>query len=233
MPDLPDAGSGSLRKPIPLLWQSKPIREGRPPIFTKDALRRPAGLLWAERRSQRGAQDLVYRMLATAVVEHYCEAYPKSGNSCGLVPAEVAPRAADQARSHVARTSDEYNLRGGSKRRPSLGCNRASSRRPGSTSFARICAERRRHCRCQQRGRPPEAKTPAHLRTAPPAWRGAGLRSRERTAPRSVLHQRFGRRRSKVVLPESTPPSRASRRRDATCAGGLQAQVRFPSAAWK
>lgn len=51
---------------------------GRPPVFTDDVLSRAAGYSYARRvRTRRGAQDLVYRMFAIAVLEHYCEAYPE------------------------------------------------------------------------------------------------------------------------------------------------------------
>ena len=50
---------------------------GRPPVFSKDALRRATGYSYARQvGTRRGAQDLVYRMFAVAVLEHYCEAYP-------------------------------------------------------------------------------------------------------------------------------------------------------------
>ena len=51
---------------------------GRPPVFSDEALSRAAGYSYARRvRTRRGAQDLVYRMFAIAVLEHYCEAYPE------------------------------------------------------------------------------------------------------------------------------------------------------------
>jgi hypothetical protein len=34
-------------------------------------------------RTRRGAQDLVYRMFAIAVLEHYCEAYPEKAATLG------------------------------------------------------------------------------------------------------------------------------------------------------
>ena len=51
---------------------------GRPPVFSEDVLGRASQYSYARRvQTRRGAQDLVYRMFAIAVVEHYCEAYPE------------------------------------------------------------------------------------------------------------------------------------------------------------
>jgi hypothetical protein len=55
---------------------------GRPAVFSADALRGAAGYSYARRiGTRRGAQDLVYRMFAIAVVEHYCEAYPEKADT--------------------------------------------------------------------------------------------------------------------------------------------------------
>jgi hypothetical protein len=55
---------------------------GRPPVFSEETLRRAAGYSYARRvRTRRGTQDLVYRMFAIAVLEHYCEAYPEKAES--------------------------------------------------------------------------------------------------------------------------------------------------------
>ena len=55
------------------------IVRGRPPVFTDDALRQAAAYSYARHvGTRRGAQDLVYRMFAVAVLEHYCEAFPES-----------------------------------------------------------------------------------------------------------------------------------------------------------
>ena len=55
---------------------------GRPPVFTDHVLREAGGYSYARRvRTRRGAQDLVYRMFAIAVIEHYCEAYPESAEA--------------------------------------------------------------------------------------------------------------------------------------------------------
>jgi hypothetical protein len=52
---------------------------GRPVTFSDDALARASSFSYARKvGSRRGAQDLVYRMFATAVIEHYCEAFPES-----------------------------------------------------------------------------------------------------------------------------------------------------------
>ena len=54
------------------------IPRGRPPVFSEEVLSRAAGYSYVRRvRTRRGAQDLVYRMFAIAVLEHYCEAYPE------------------------------------------------------------------------------------------------------------------------------------------------------------
>ena len=59
-------------------------RRGRPAAFSDDALARAAGFSYARRVStRRGAQDLVYRMFATAVIEHYCEAFPEDAEPLG------------------------------------------------------------------------------------------------------------------------------------------------------
>jgi hypothetical protein len=62
---------------------------GRPAVFTDDVLRRATGYSYARRvTTRRGAQDLVYRMFAIAVLEHYCEAFPENAETLGwlLVP---------------------------------------------------------------------------------------------------------------------------------------------------
>lgn len=51
-------------------------RRGRPEVFSPDALTQAAEFSYARRvETRRGAQDLVYRMFATAVIEQYCEAF--------------------------------------------------------------------------------------------------------------------------------------------------------------
>ena len=55
------------------------IIRGRPPVFSDEVLSQAAGYSYARRvRTRRGAQDLVYRMFAIAVLEHFCEAYPEN-----------------------------------------------------------------------------------------------------------------------------------------------------------
>jgi hypothetical protein len=55
---------------------------GRPAVFTDEVLREAAGYSYARRvATRRGAQDLVYRMFAIAVIEHYCEAFPESAST--------------------------------------------------------------------------------------------------------------------------------------------------------
>jgi hypothetical protein len=57
---------------------------GRPPVFSEESLRQAAGYSYARRiATRRGAQDLVYRMFAVAVLEHYCEAYPEKAETLG------------------------------------------------------------------------------------------------------------------------------------------------------
>ena len=57
-------------------------RRGRPPVFSDEAISRASGYSYARRvRTRRGAQDLVYRMFAIAVLEHFCEAYPERAES--------------------------------------------------------------------------------------------------------------------------------------------------------
>jgi hypothetical protein len=51
-------------------------------VFSEEALQRAVGYSYARRiNSRRGAQDLVYRMFAIAVIEHYCEAFPEKTQS--------------------------------------------------------------------------------------------------------------------------------------------------------
>ena len=51
---------------------------GRPPVFSDDELQRASRFAYAKRvRTRRGAQDLVYRKFAIAVIELYCEAHPE------------------------------------------------------------------------------------------------------------------------------------------------------------
>ena len=53
---------------------------GRRPVFSEDELRHAAQFAYARRvRTRRGAQDLVYRKFAVAVIELYREAHPVEG----------------------------------------------------------------------------------------------------------------------------------------------------------
>jgi len=55
---------------------------GRPAAFSDAALARATSFSYARRiGSKRGAQDLVYRMFATAVIEHYSEAFPEKADA--------------------------------------------------------------------------------------------------------------------------------------------------------
>ena len=48
-------------------------------MFSEEALQRASDYSYARRvGTKRGAQDLVYRMFAIVVIEHYCEAFPES-----------------------------------------------------------------------------------------------------------------------------------------------------------
>ena len=56
-------------------------RRGRRATFSDDTLARAAGFSYARQvGSRRGSQDLVYRMFATAVIEHYVEAFPEQAD---------------------------------------------------------------------------------------------------------------------------------------------------------
>jgi hypothetical protein len=51
-------------------------------VFSEEALQRASGYSYARRvGTRRGAQDLVYRMFAIVVIEHYCEAFPESAQT--------------------------------------------------------------------------------------------------------------------------------------------------------
>ena len=66
---------------MPAEAESRVLR-GRPPAFSDEMLERAARFSYARRvRTRRGAQDLVYRMFAIAVLEHYCEAYPEKAKT--------------------------------------------------------------------------------------------------------------------------------------------------------
>jgi len=69
------------RKPIPVCVSTEAdsgIARGRPPVFSDELLGQAARYSYARQiRTRRGAQDLVYRMFAIAVLEHFCEAYPE------------------------------------------------------------------------------------------------------------------------------------------------------------
>lgn len=57
---------------------------GRPPVFSEKTLDKAAEFSYArEVRTRRGAQDLVYRMFAVAVIELYCEAYSEKAPTLG------------------------------------------------------------------------------------------------------------------------------------------------------
>lgn len=63
---------------------------GRPFVFSDAALRQAAGFSYARSvRTRRGAQDLVYRRFAVAVIELYSEAFPEKATTLSWL---LAPR---------------------------------------------------------------------------------------------------------------------------------------------
>jgi len=57
-------------------------RRGRPPLFSEKTLREAANFSYVRRvRTRRGAQDLVYRKFAVAVIELFSEAHAESAES--------------------------------------------------------------------------------------------------------------------------------------------------------
>jgi hypothetical protein len=51
-------------------------------VFSEETLQRASGYSYARRvGTKRGAQDLVYRMFAIVVIEHYCEAFPETAHT--------------------------------------------------------------------------------------------------------------------------------------------------------
>ena len=57
-------------------------KRGRRIVFSDETLRHATGYSYARHiRSRRGAQDLVYRMFAIAVIEHYREAFSESAHT--------------------------------------------------------------------------------------------------------------------------------------------------------
>jgi hypothetical protein len=76
---------------------------GRPPVFTDDVLLNATGYSYARRiTTRRGAQDLVYRMFAIAVLEHYCEAFPDSAEKLEWL---LAPRRRHTLLSELGRVA--------------------------------------------------------------------------------------------------------------------------------
>lgn len=53
-------------------------------MFSDEALKQATGFSYARNvGTRRGAQDLVYRMFAIAVLEHFCEAFPDKAEELG------------------------------------------------------------------------------------------------------------------------------------------------------
>ena len=87
---------------------------GRPPVFTDDLLRQAAGYSYArEVGTRRGAQDLVYRMFAIVVIEHYCEAFPESRDALGWL---LEPRRRHTMLSELGRAARPRSTGGGELR---------------------------------------------------------------------------------------------------------------------
>lgn len=107
-------GSGSaFRKPILTAMSADPMRapRGRPPVFTDDVLRRAAGYSYARRvGTRRGEQDLVYRMFAVAVIDHYCEAFPESRSTLAWL---LEPRLRHTLLSELGRAARPRSAGGG------------------------------------------------------------------------------------------------------------------------
>ena len=72
-------------------------------MFTDDVLQRATGYSYARRvTTRRGAQDLVYRMFAIAVIEHYCEAFPETAETLAWL---LAPRRRHTLLSELGRVA--------------------------------------------------------------------------------------------------------------------------------
>jgi hypothetical protein len=91
-----------------------PGSRGRPPVFTDDALQRAADYSYArEVGTRRGAQDLVYRMFAVAVLEHYCDAFPEHRETLGWL---LEPRRRHTLLSELGRVGRPRSGRDGELR---------------------------------------------------------------------------------------------------------------------
>jgi hypothetical protein len=83
-------------------------------VFTEDVLRKAAGYSYARRvGTRRGAQDLVYRMFAVAVLEHYCEAFPESEEKLAWL---LAPRRRHTLLTELGRVARPRSGDGGTLR---------------------------------------------------------------------------------------------------------------------
>lgn len=88
-------------------------RRGRRNLFSDDELRRAATFAYARRvRTRRGAQDLVYRKFALAVIEHYREAFPVKGAALDwlVTPAPRYSLLSELGRIAQPRSGDEDGL---------------------------------------------------------------------------------------------------------------------------
>lgn len=87
---------------------------GRPPVFTDEALRHASDFSYArEVGTRRGAQDLVYRMFAVAVLEHYREAFPERAAELDWL---LTPRRRHTLLSELGRIARPRSDRGGDLR---------------------------------------------------------------------------------------------------------------------
>lgn len=88
-------------------------RRGRKPVFSEDELRDAAQFAYARRvRTRRGAQDLVYRKFAVAVLELYREAHPDTAATLGwlLAPMPRYSLLSELGRVAEPRSSDSGSL---------------------------------------------------------------------------------------------------------------------------
>ena len=86
---------------------------GRQPVFSDDELERASQFAYAKRvRSRRGAQDLVYRKFAIAVIELYCEGHPEDAGPLGwlLRPVPRYSLLTELGRIGKPRSGDEDEL---------------------------------------------------------------------------------------------------------------------------
>jgi len=87
-------------------------RRGRRPIFSDAELRHAAQFAYARRvRTRRGAQDLVYRKFAIAVIELYREAHPDKSEALEWL---LAPMPRYSLLSELGRVAEPHSSEDGS-----------------------------------------------------------------------------------------------------------------------